>query len=69
MSKKMNLMLGFASSAIILSACGGMTVEDVKESTDSIQNSFEDVLQTHEELVQLEGNMNDLKMCCLKMKS
>lgn len=59
MSKKMNLMLGFASSAIILSACGGMTVEDVKESTDSIQNSFEDVLQTHEELVQLEGNMNE----------
>ena len=59
MAKKINLLLGFASSALILSGCGGMSVEDVKESTDIIQSSFEDVIKTHDELVQLEMNMNE----------
>lgn len=59
MAKKINLMLGFATSALILSGCSGMSVEDVKESTDIIQSSFEDVIKTHDELVQHEMNMNE----------
>lgn len=59
MAKKINLMLGFASSALILSGCSGMSVEDVKDSTDIIQSSFENVIKTHDELVQLEMNMNE----------
>ena len=52
-------MLGISSSALILSACSGMSVEQVKESTDSIQNSFEEVIQVHDELVQIESKMNE----------
>lgn len=59
MTKKVNLMLGISSSALILSACSGMSVEQVKESTDTIQNSFEEVIQTHDELVQIESKMNE----------
>lgn len=59
MSKKINVMLGFAMSALILSGCSGMSAEDVKESTDIIQSSFEDVIKTHDELVQHETHMNE----------
>lgn len=59
MTKKVNLMLGISSSALILSACSGMSVEQVKESTDTIQNSFEEVIQTYDELVQIESKMNE----------
>lgn len=52
-------MLGFATSALILSGCSGMSAEDVKESTDIIQSSFEDIIKTHDELIQHEINMND----------
>ena len=58
MAKKINLMMGFATSALILSGCSGMSAEDVKESTDIIQSSFEDVIHTHEELVQQEMRMD-----------
>lgn len=59
MTKKVNLMLGISSSALILSACSEMSVEQVKESTDTIQNSFEEVIQVHDELVQIESKMNE----------
>lgn len=51
--------MGFATSALILSGCSGMSAEDVKESTDIIQSSFEDVIHTHEELVQQEMKMDE----------
>lgn len=59
MSKKIYVMLGFATSALILSGCSGMSAEDIKESTDIIQSSFEDIIKTHDELIQHEINMND----------
>lgn len=58
MSKKISLMLGIASGTLLLTACGGMSAEELKSSTDQLEESFNEIIQTHNQLVEHEENLN-----------
>lgn len=59
MSKKLKLGFTLTSTMLLTAACNmGMSVEDVSESTDEINNSFENLINSHQELHDLELEMN-----------
>lgn len=51
-------MTGLAASTLLLAACSGMSAEDLKGSTDQLESSFNEVVRTHDQLVEHEANMN-----------
>ena len=59
MSKKLKMVLGFTSTSLLLAACSGMTPEDIKESTDELEVSFNEIINKHKQLVEIEENMDD----------
>lgn len=58
MTKKLNLGLGLATSAVLLAACGGISVDEIEESKDQLNTTFQNVIDTNEQFKQSEENMN-----------
>lgn len=58
MSKKITLGVGLATSAILLAACGGISVDDIEEANDQLNNTFQSVIDTNKQFKQSEENMN-----------
>lgn len=59
MTKKIGLGLGVTASALLLAACSGISVDEVEESTNELETTFQDIIDTNEQLNQLELNMNE----------
>lgn len=58
MTKKLNLGIGLATSALLLAACGGVSVDEIEESKDQLNTTFQNVIDTNEQFSQSEENMN-----------
>ena len=58
MANKTKIGFGLASSVLFLSACGGMTVENVDDATDEINESYKAIIETNKKLNNLEVDMD-----------
>lgn len=59
MSKKIKSILSFSSFAILMSGCSGMSIKDVSDSANSLDASFDEVINTHKQLVDYESKLNE----------
>lgn len=59
MTKKLKFGVGLATSAILLAACSGVSVDQIDESTNELETTFQNVINTNEEISQLEENMSE----------
>lgn len=53
------LGLGLATSALILAGCSGVSVDQIEESTNELEATFQNIIETHEQLNNHEQNMNE----------
>jgi len=59
MSKKLNLGIGLSSSLLLLAACTGVSVEDIDEATNSLDTTFQEIVDTNNQLSDTETQMNE----------
>lgn len=59
MTKKVGLGIGITASVLLLAACSGVSVDEIDESTNELETTFQNIIDTNEQLNQLEVNMNE----------
>lgn len=59
MTRKITMGLGLSASALILAGCSGISVDQIEESTNELDQTFQNVIDTHEELIQIESTMSE----------
>lgn len=59
MTRKLTIGLGLSASALLLAGCSGVSVDQIEESTNELNDSFQTIISTQEQLVELESTMNE----------
>lgn len=59
MTRKLTIGLGLSASALLLAGCSGVSVDQIEESTNEMNDAFQNIINTQEELVALESTMNE----------
>ena len=59
MTRKLTIGLGLSASALLLAGCSGVSVDQIEESTNELNDSFQTIISTQEQLVELESAMNE----------
>lgn len=59
MTNKLGLSTGLATSVLLMAACSGVSVDDIETSTNELDSTFQEVIDSNNQLHQLEENMNE----------
>ncbi len=59
MTRKLTIGLGLSASALLLAGCSGVSLDQIEESTNELNDSFQTIIRTQEQLVELESTMNE----------